>query len=360
MRPLCFIVLIALCLLLPYPVDLSATPTEEMQHDGQVEAAGTGDTTTETPYEDFADYDERIRREIFGDEDQVEAASGDDDDDDESLTGTEEGEGGTEESQETELVDPAALPDDVVATNDSLAINGTADSVNGTATNATSTAAPKQPPKRAVCRPRTAQNDSLEVEIAEPVVAVVNGSFFLDSLSEQVDSNVTNRTTPAQCSLAFFYASWCPFSARAAPHFNGLARLFPDVKLFAIDTSDYHTINTQFGIMALPTLILFHNGKAVAKYNQSEFRLENFAKHLTMFTSLEARAGLPMNLTEADMEGPVPTKEVPVTDHYLYLAYIFTLLVALRHFTKSSYFMRFVESIRNTWREAEIQHEHQD
>ena len=89
---------------------------------------------------------------------------------------------------------------------------------------------------------------------------------------------MTNRTTPAQCSLAFFYASWCPFSARAAPHFNGLARLFPDMKMYAIDTSDFHTMNTQFGIMALPTLILFHNSKAVAKYNQSDFELENFAK----------------------------------------------------------------------------------
>ena len=50
------------------------------------------------------------------------------------------------------------------------------------------------------------------------------------------------------------------------------------MKMYAIDTSDFHTMNTQFGIMALPTLILFHNSKAVAKYNQSEFELENFAK----------------------------------------------------------------------------------
>ena len=50
------------------------------------------------------------------------------------------------------------------------------------------------------------------------------------------------------------------------------------MKMYAIDTSDFHTMNTQFGIMALPTLILFHNSKAVAKYNQSEFEVENFAK----------------------------------------------------------------------------------
>jgi thiol-disulfide isomerase/thioredoxin len=260
------------------------------------------------------------------------------------------------EGQEAETVasSPANETD-----NATIAANGTADAGNATAS-ANATGTPKQLPKRAICRPRTAQNDSLEVEIAEPVVWVVNGSTFLTALSDQVDANVTNRTTPAQCSLAFFYASWCPFSARAAPHFNGLARLFPDVKLYAIDTSDYHTINTQFGIMALPTLILFHNAKAVAKYNQSEYELENFAKHLTMFTSLEASPELPMNLTESDYAGPVPTKELPVTDYYLYVAYVFTVLVALRHFGRSSYFKRSVESIRNTWREVEVQHEHQE
>ena len=103
---------------------------------------------------------------------------------------------------------------------------------------------------------------------------------------------MTNRTTPAQCSLAFFYASWCPFSARAAPHFNGLARHFPDMKMYAIDTSDFHTMNTQFGIMALPTLILFHNSKAVAKYNQSEFELENFAKRKYSVTMCVLPSGL--------------------------------------------------------------------
>ena len=35
-------------------------------------------------------------------------------------------------------------------------------------------------------------------------------------------SNVTNRTTPAICTAVMFYATWCPFSATAAPHFNAL------------------------------------------------------------------------------------------------------------------------------------------
>ena len=67
--------------------------------------------------------------------------------------------------------------------------NDTLDDVgNSTATNDTAAAAASSRPqlKRAACRPRTAQNDSLEVEIAEPIVSVVNGSTFLTELSDQV------------------------------------------------------------------------------------------------------------------------------------------------------------------------------
>ena len=83
--------------------------------------------------------------------------------------------------------DSVALDDDSAAINNG---NGTMDTGNSTATNETAdaaaAAASSRPQlKRAACRPRTAQNDSLEVEIAEPIVSVVNGSTFLTELSDQ-------------------------------------------------------------------------------------------------------------------------------------------------------------------------------
>jgi thiol-disulfide isomerase/thioredoxin len=194
-------------------------------------------------------------------------------------------------------------------------------------------------------------------EEEEPVVTVLNGTTFLHVLNGQHNSNVTNRTTPAQCSFGLFYASWCPFSAKAAPHFNGLARLFPDVKMLAVDTGMYHGINTQFGIIALPTLVLFHNSKPVAKYNLTELEVEPFIKYLNLFTGLEPYG--PVALKDADYEGPVPTTAVPGTNYYIYIAWIFTILCAIFFFGKSSYCRRMIEAIRNTWREAEM-HEHQE
>lgn len=42
--------------------------------------------------------------------------------------------------------------------------------------------------------------------------------------------------------------------------------------------------NTQFGIAGVPTLIIFHNGKPAAKFNDSDYTLEMFAKFITRIT----------------------------------------------------------------------------
>ena len=194
--------------------------------------------------------------------------------------------------------------------------------------------------------------------INQAAAKVINGTTFLKLMSERHNPNITNRSTPGECSLVIFYASWCPFSAMAAPSFNGLARLYPDVRLYAIDSSKYQSINTQFGILALPTLILFHNTKPISKFNHSNYLLENFSEFINTFTGLEPV--LPIELKDEDMEGPMPTKAVPEPDYYLYLAWIFTIVCALGYFGKSSYCEWIIESVRNNWREAEIQHEHID
>ena len=60
----------------------------------------------------------------------------------------------------------------------------------------------------------------------DPKVRLVNATLLTQLFSEAYSPNVTNRSVAAQCHLVLFYAPWCPFSAAAAPHFNGLARSF--------------------------------------------------------------------------------------------------------------------------------------
>ena len=56
----------------------------------------------------------------------------------------------------------------------------------------------------------------------------------------------------------------------------------------------------------------------------------------------------------------MPTVMIPETDYYLYLSWIFVVLCTLGYFTKSPFCQNIIETIRNNWREAEIQHEHID
>ena len=82
-------------------------------------------------------------------------------------------------------------------------------------------AAAKSKP-RLNCLPvnRTRGNGMAEVN----QVFVLNGTEFQLRLTEDNLANVTNRTFPGVCSVTFFYASWCDFSATAAASFNAVPR----------------------------------------------------------------------------------------------------------------------------------------
>ena len=126
--------------------------------------------------------------------------------------------------------------------------------------------------------------------------------------------------------------------------------------------------------MAVPSIFVFHNGRPLYKYNYSEYNLASFTQTFSVLTGLcklhcqveciPIISGLePENVTELtaeDMAGPVPSVAVITTNYYLVLAWGFTLLTAAWHVSKSQWLTWAVDSVRNAWREAEIQHEHED
>jgi hypothetical protein len=63
-------------------------------------------------------------------------------------------------------------------------------------------------------------------------------------------------------------------------------------------------------------------------------------------------------VTSADFNGPVPSVPVKETDYCLALSWVFILICGVFFFSKSSWWQWIVETIQNTWREAEAQHEH--
>ncbi len=99
-----------------------------------------------------------------------------------------------------------------------------------------------------------------------PVVNIMNATTFLEVIQR--------NSTEDWCLIVNFNAPHCPFSARLAPHFNALPRAFPALYVSAVDATEYSKLNNRYGIAGTPTVLLWQNGKAVARYMDSEYSLK--------------------------------------------------------------------------------------
>ncbi|KAG5338363.1 TXD15 protein, partial [Acromyrmex charruanus] len=160
------------------------------------------------------------------------------------------------------------------------------------------------------------------------------------------------------CVLVLFYARWCVFSSQAAPHFNAIPRSFPHIKAVAIDAIKHQSFNAQYGIVGVPTLMLVHNGKPVAKFNDTIYTLESFAKFVSHLTNLQPNGSL--YVTSADFTGPVSSTPSNEMDYCLVLSWIFIVACVLYFTSRSRWWQQFVELIQNTWLESNAEHEHVD
>lgn len=66
-------------------------------------------------------------------------------------------------------------------------------------------------------------------------VKIVPSSRLLQLLN--FDKNDTGNGT--DCLVVMFYAPWCHFCAKTAPHYNALSRAFPQLDFVAVDTAQF-------------------------------------------------------------------------------------------------------------------------
>jgi hypothetical protein len=91
---------------------------------------------------------------------------------------------------------------------------------------------------------------------------------IMDNVKETISllspyGNSTKRSEPGNCVLLLFYTKSCPGSSMVAPHYNALQRQFPYLRILAIDAFKHRSLNTEFGIVGLPTILLFHQGNLI-------------------------------------------------------------------------------------------------
>lgn len=104
--------------------------------------------------------------------------------------------------------------------------------------------------------------------------------------------------------------------------------------------------------------MLVHNGKPVAKFNDTIYTLESFAKFVSHLTNLQPNGSL--YVTSADFTGPVSSTPSNEMDYCLVLSWIFIVACVLYFTSRSRWWQQFVELIQNTWLESNAEHEHVD
>lgn len=66
--------------------------------------------------------------------------------------------------------------------------------------------------------------------------------------------------------LIDFFADWCGPCKMLAPAVEALAENHPELKVYKVNTDEESGLAARFGIMSIPTLMVFKNGD---KVNQS-------------------------------------------------------------------------------------------
>lgn len=189
---------------------------------------------------------------------------------------------------------------------------------------------------------------NITLENATSIVKIINNTRLLQML------NFDKNDTLSDCVLVMFYAPWCRFCAKVAPSFNALARAFPDIDIVAVDAAYFSNLNARFGTVSVPNILLFHQSRAVVRFNQTDKQFDNLVSFVKNHTGMEPETAA--NVTDDDYLGPLPSVPSDETDYLLWISWLFVIVFISVVFVRSSYGQLYINKIKILWQE----HQHQE
>lgn len=87
--------------------------------------------------------------------------------------------------------------------------------------------------------------------------------MFLDVTGKNFNEEIINCKLPA---LVDFWAPWCGPCKSVSPIIDDLAAEYVDkVKFSKVNVDSCPEIASKFGIMSIPTILIFHGGKIISQ-----------------------------------------------------------------------------------------------
>jgi len=182
-----------------------------------------------------------------------------------------------------------------------------------------------------------------------------NATVLIVNSTELLTRLTMKNETHGICSLVLFFAPWCVFCAQTAPYYNAVPRVFPQIQVLAIDAVHFSSLNARFGTIAVPNILLFHNTKAVARFNHTERTFESIVEFVSNITGVEVN-GTMHDVREEDYLGPLSSEPTQETDYLLILAWLFVMAFFSVMLYRSTTGQKIVQLLASFGQEHHHQH----
>ena len=63
-----------------------------------------------------------------------------------------------------------------------------------------------------------------------------------------------------------FYSTWCGPCKMVGPFIEELSEEIDDVKFVSVDTDEEYELSEEYGIISIPSVLLFKNGKEIKRH----------------------------------------------------------------------------------------------